>query len=493
MWIRNLPASGGSLAALLGGLPVPGSVLFVGPGLNIAQDNANFFWDDAANRLGLGTNVPGAALDIDQANIASNAEQPILRSQAFTQTITAPVALVRTNQFFAPTFTSVAAQVIAQAATVYINGAPVAAGGVTITAPYALWVDAGIAQFDGAVQCDSFLDVAEIGVPANPAVNRLRLFAVDVAGATQFSILDSAGTQTFFVPTTRVLTAGAYLTGGGDLSADRAFAVVPGLVGDILPLGNTAVAGAVGRVADAGHVHAGALDGFKLGGDYNIGATNAIVFTAFDVVIAGARLSAAAQTYTPAGASIAPSTFYYLYAYNVAGVATITHSTTAPDSSLIFMTGNTAYRYLGWFVTDATAAPNSVVYRLRKLGNEYWWNNTDAAKPASGFSYGATTTSIERPSGPTAIGGVPPHIRHIMVRVGIQNSNDAVLYSFVYMGTAQNTVNWRQLIHVPAAAAQAVFTYCELELTTNRTVWLWANVATGVQAVVDINVLGLKE
>lgn len=36
-----------------------GSVLFVGTGGVLAQDNANLFWDDTNNRLGIGTNSPG--------------------------------------------------------------------------------------------------------------------------------------------------------------------------------------------------------------------------------------------------------------------------------------------------------------------------------------------------------------------------------------------------------------------------------------------------
>jgi hypothetical protein len=40
-----------------------GSVLFSN-GTTIAQDNANLFWDDTNNRLGIGTATPGASLDI---------------------------------------------------------------------------------------------------------------------------------------------------------------------------------------------------------------------------------------------------------------------------------------------------------------------------------------------------------------------------------------------------------------------------------------------
>jgi hypothetical protein len=44
-----------------------GSVLFSN-GTTIAQDNANFFWDDTNNRLGIGTNAPAAKVTIQQSN-----------------------------------------------------------------------------------------------------------------------------------------------------------------------------------------------------------------------------------------------------------------------------------------------------------------------------------------------------------------------------------------------------------------------------------------
>ena len=41
-----------------------GSVLFIGTGPVLAQDNANLFWDDANNRLGIGTATPAAKLSV---------------------------------------------------------------------------------------------------------------------------------------------------------------------------------------------------------------------------------------------------------------------------------------------------------------------------------------------------------------------------------------------------------------------------------------------
>ena len=41
-----------------------GSVVFAGTGGTINEDNANLFWDDTANRLGLGTTTPGTLLSV---------------------------------------------------------------------------------------------------------------------------------------------------------------------------------------------------------------------------------------------------------------------------------------------------------------------------------------------------------------------------------------------------------------------------------------------
>jgi len=57
-------SSNTSIGSTIPGL-TQGSVLFGGVGGTLAQDNANFFWDDTNNRLGLGTNTPAATLHID--------------------------------------------------------------------------------------------------------------------------------------------------------------------------------------------------------------------------------------------------------------------------------------------------------------------------------------------------------------------------------------------------------------------------------------------
>ena len=55
-----------------------GSTLFVGTSGTIAQDNANFFWDDANNRLGIGTVNPGSNLEVS----GSSGQVAIFKSSA---------------------------------------------------------------------------------------------------------------------------------------------------------------------------------------------------------------------------------------------------------------------------------------------------------------------------------------------------------------------------------------------------------------------------
>lgn len=59
----TVAAGGASIGGVVTG-GTTGSVLFVGPGPVLAQDNANFFWDNTNNRLGLGIAIPTVTLDI---------------------------------------------------------------------------------------------------------------------------------------------------------------------------------------------------------------------------------------------------------------------------------------------------------------------------------------------------------------------------------------------------------------------------------------------
>jgi hypothetical protein len=62
-WANVYGVNGNFSAVTVSGL-TPGSVIFAGAGGALSQDNANFFWDDANNRLGIGTAAPAATLHV---------------------------------------------------------------------------------------------------------------------------------------------------------------------------------------------------------------------------------------------------------------------------------------------------------------------------------------------------------------------------------------------------------------------------------------------
>jgi len=80
----------------------------------------------------------------------------------FTDNSTAPAGVVATravSSFNTPTLASTNAITVTNAATVYISNSPTAGSNTTITNGYALWVDAGNAQFDGDATINGTLNV----------------------------------------------------------------------------------------------------------------------------------------------------------------------------------------------------------------------------------------------------------------------------------------------------------------------------------------------
>lgn len=72
----NIPqysGGGGSGMAIGGNITsaTQGSVLFAGVGGVLSQDNSNFFWDDANDRLGVGTSAPSNEIHVYETNNAS--------------------------------------------------------------------------------------------------------------------------------------------------------------------------------------------------------------------------------------------------------------------------------------------------------------------------------------------------------------------------------------------------------------------------------------
>src|SRR4029077_12219025 len=74
---------------------------------------------------------------------------------SFTQTISGALSNARFNQFLAPSLTSTAPQTVTNASTLYVSGAPVAAGNATITNDSALWVASGKVRVSDLASCVS--------------------------------------------------------------------------------------------------------------------------------------------------------------------------------------------------------------------------------------------------------------------------------------------------------------------------------------------------
>ena len=85
---RSWTTSGGGMA--IGGTVTSGttgSVLFIGASSTLAEDNANFFWDDTNNRLGIGTTTPSVPFELYSAS-ATNRGLTI--TQATNDIVAAP-------------------------------------------------------------------------------------------------------------------------------------------------------------------------------------------------------------------------------------------------------------------------------------------------------------------------------------------------------------------------------------------------------------------
>jgi hypothetical protein len=61
---RNVYGVNGNFSTLTVSGLTQGSVIFAGTGGALSEDNSNFFWDDANNRLGIGTSLPSATLHV---------------------------------------------------------------------------------------------------------------------------------------------------------------------------------------------------------------------------------------------------------------------------------------------------------------------------------------------------------------------------------------------------------------------------------------------
>ena len=143
--------------------------------------------------------TPAAALTAtaaaDTANIAS-VESPsvYLNLSATRQWATGALAAQRALKITAPTYGFVGASTLSDAATVAISGPPVAGSNATLTRSMALWVESGVARFDGSVQF-----AATATTTANPTINKPAGQVSVAIGASTVTVTNSLVTATSIV------------------------------------------------------------------------------------------------------------------------------------------------------------------------------------------------------------------------------------------------------------------------------------------------------
>lgn len=157
-----------------------GRVPYAGTG-GALSDEAAFAYDAANNRLTVenvllngATAVASSAVRVlGSKTVASGASAvwDAVAAPASTLTLTGTTQVTTAKgmnliDVAQPTLTDAEAVTVDQAATMYIAAAPAAGGSVTLTNPRALWVDAGIARFDG-----NGTHVFEVPATANNAQN----------------------------------------------------------------------------------------------------------------------------------------------------------------------------------------------------------------------------------------------------------------------------------------------------------------------------------
>ncbi|TAK04252.1 hypothetical protein EPO34_03865 [Patescibacteria group bacterium] len=139
--------------------------------------------------VGIGTGTPGASLDVDPANVVGGgtSEQPSILGS--NQVIALADGTTRANQrqfkFLAPTLNGVAGggtETVTDAATFYVSDAPSGSDITFTNGPYALWVDAGTARFDGDAIVGGSTSITETLANAGFSIGGDDLFVAGTAG-----------------------------------------------------------------------------------------------------------------------------------------------------------------------------------------------------------------------------------------------------------------------------------------------------------------------
>jgi hypothetical protein len=181
-------------------------------------------------------------------------------------TMNAGGAIASCHLFQNPTLTAGTAYTVTDAATVYIEAAPVGAGAgpVTITNPWAFWVDAGNSRFDGNVQTGTtgswYLNTQAASAtvptlcPADDDTNTgwgadTADTLIGITGGTERLRLDANGCMGLGVTPYNYsfLRLGDFTSGGGDLHAERLLidGTLTGANGDTQRLCNIDIMGGI--------------------------------------------------------------------------------------------------------------------------------------------------------------------------------------------------------------------------------------------------------
>lgn len=133
-----------------------------GPGVTTAVDTIlyrsgpNTLTMDHVIISGTATAGGATALTISPgSHTAQTAEKNDFLVNAHTNTITGAITTQRFNWFRQPTITAASALTVTTAATLAIEGAPIAAGSATIGDALALWVQSGATKLDGSLDVNS--------------------------------------------------------------------------------------------------------------------------------------------------------------------------------------------------------------------------------------------------------------------------------------------------------------------------------------------------
>lgn len=153
---------------------------------------------------------------------------------------------------------------------------------------------------------------------------------------------------------------------------------------------------------------------------------------------------------TPAALSLGTLTadaWYYAYLYDNAGTLTLEVSTTVPDASLLYKSGDPTRVYVGPVLMDSTTNAVPAV----KVGNRYLWrpSGQSGANFNLGGPSGAGGTSITTVSlvdGVGAVNMVPPHAQVIEVRIDVNNTSGTPQTLNIF---TESDTNVKQVLQAP--------------------------------------------